>query len=207
MHAPIVAWRRPVKEGRSTPLVVFLHGRGADERDLLELAPALPRHYAFASIRAPLALPEGGYRWFEDRGVGRPIAASLNAARSLVRTVLDGKASRFQQTFLFGFSQGTMLAGALLLDDPKRYAGAVLLSGAIALDAEAQASMDRLAGLPIFTGHGSADRAIPPDLVTATLRYLRDKSGAELTERTYARDHAIAREELADIAAWFAERA
>ena len=71
---PTVVWRRPAKRGPATPLVVLLHGRGADERDLIDLAADLPRTYAYASLRGPLELPEGGFRWFEDRGVGRPIA-------------------------------------------------------------------------------------------------------------------------------------
>jgi phospholipase/carboxylesterase len=98
-----------------------------------------------------------------------------------------------------------MTAGALVLDDPARFAGAVLLSGAVALDA-GPATPGRLAGVPIFMAHGSADTMIPPDLVLATQRYLRDRSGADLTERTYPIDHSIARREIADIAAWLEER-
>jgi phospholipase/carboxylesterase len=99
-----------------------------------------------------------------------------------------------------------MLAGALVLDDPARFAGAVLLSGAVALDV-GQATPGRLRGLPIFLAHGTADVMIPPELVASTQRYLREQSGAALTERSYPREHSIARREIQDIAAWFAERA
>jgi phospholipase/carboxylesterase len=206
--APIVAWRRPAKRGPSTPLVVFLHGRGADERDLIDLASELPRSFAYASLRGPLELPEGGYRWFEDRGVARPVGKSLRAAVAGVRAWVDGPdAAEYDRsrTYLLGFSAGMMTAGALVLDDPARFAGAVLLSGAVALDT-GQATAGRLAGLPVFTAHGTADMMIPPDLVLQTQRYLRERSGAELTERTYQRDHSIARREIADIAEWLSER-
>ena len=46
MDEPIVVWRRPAKRGPATPLVVLLHGRGADEHDLIDLAGELPRSYA-----------------------------------------------------------------------------------------------------------------------------------------------------------------
>lgn len=203
---PIVAWRRPAKRGPTTPLVVLLHGRGADENDLIDMAASLPRSFAYASLRGTLALPEGGYRWFEDRGVGRPIAGSIRAAVDGVRAWIDGPATAEydrSRTYLLGFSQGMMVSGALMLDEPERFAGAVLLSGAVALEAGFPATPDRLAGKPIFMAHGTHDAMIPAELVAATQRYLREKSGAEVTERSYPRDHSIARREIDDINAWF----
>jgi phospholipase/carboxylesterase len=202
----IVAWRRPAKRGPSTPLVVLLHGRGADEHDLLGLAGELPQTYTYASLRGPLALPGGGFRWFEDRGVARPVAASLRSAVDGVRAWLDGPdvaGERTGRVFLVGFSAGMMLAAALVLEDPARFAGAVLISGAIALDAS-RATPGRLDGFPIFASYGTADTVIPADLVDATQRYLRERSGAVLTERSYPRGHGIARREVADIARWLA---
>ena len=201
-------WRRPAKRGGSTPLVVMLHGRGADENDLIDLAADLPRGFAYASLRGPVALPEGGFRWFEDRGLGRPIAQSLQSTVEMIRTWIDSPAVAEydrNRTYVLGFSQGMMTAGALILDDPTRFAGAVLLSGALALDTGA-ATPGRLAGVPVFTGHGSADTVIPPERVLQTLQYLRERSGAALTEHTYPRDHSIARREIGDISAWLEER-
>jgi phospholipase/carboxylesterase len=206
---PAVVWRRPAKRGASTPLVVLLHGRGADENDLIDLASDLPREFAYASVRGPIALPEGGYRWFEDRGLGRPVPASMQSTVDAIRRWIDGPAAAEydrKQTFVLGFSQGMMAAGALILDDPRRFAGAVLLSGAIALDT-GTATPGRLTGLRVFTGHGSFDSVIPPERVAQTVQYLRDRSGAALTERTYPIDHSIAQREIDDIAAWLQERA
>lgn len=54
---------------RPPPLVVLLHGTGADEHDLIdageELQQALGGELAIASVRAPLSLGYGGYAWFE----------------------------------------------------------------------------------------------------------------------------------------------
>lgn len=206
---PVTIWRRPAKRGTTTPLLILLHGRGADEHDLIDLAAELPAHFAYASLRAPVPFPDGpGYRWFEDRGPGRPVPESLQAAVDMIRTWADGPATaQFDRTrtFVLGFSQGMITAGALLLDDPKRFAGAVLLSGAIALDT-GTATPDRLAGVPVFTAHGTFDAVIPRERVAQTLHYLRERSGAELTEHTYPIDHSIARREIADIAEWLEER-
>ncbi len=206
---PVVVWRVPSKRGPATPLVMFLHGRGADENDLIDLAAMLPRTFAYASLRGPLAMAEGGFCWFESRSVARPVGKSLKNAVAGVREWLDGPGAADYdrtRTYLFGFSQGMMVAGALLLDDPARFAGGILLSGAIALDGTS-ATPGRLAGVPIFVGHGTADAVIPADLVLQTKRYLRERSGAVLTERTYPRAHSIARREIEDIGAWLEERA
>ncbi len=155
-------------------------------------------------MRAPIALDEGGYTWFESRAVARPIAASLRDSVAMFRTWLDGgSTAAFDRThtYLIGFSAGMMMAGALLLDDPARFAGAALLSGAIARDA-GSATPGRLANVPIFHGHGTLDTVIPLELVAETRTYLRERSGATLTERSYAHAHTISARELGDIAAW-----
>src|SRR5271170_2240615 len=110
---PVVLWRRPAKRGASTPLLILLHGRGADEHDLIDLAAELPAHFAYASLRAPLAFPGAGYRWCEDRGPGRPVPESLQSAVEGIRAWADGPATAEyarEHTFVLGFSQGMMMA-------------------------------------------------------------------------------------------------
>ena len=206
--SPVALWRRPAKTGPGTPLVVLLHGLGADETDLIELARSLPPAYAYVSLRAPYAHAEGGFHWFEDRGVGKPVAASVRAAVAFVRAWLDGREPakyNRERTYVLGFSAGMMMAAALVLHEPARFTGAVLLSGAIAFDAGIDTSQQRLHGVPIFYARGTTDTVVPPELVKRTQRYLRESSGAVLTERVYPRGHAIASREIADIRLWFEE--
>ena len=205
-----VLWRRPAKHGASTPLVVLLHGRGADETDLIDLAPLLPPAFAYASVRAPVAPEDGGYTWFENRGPARPLARSVRSSVDAFRAWLDEvepAGNDRPRTYLLGFSAGMMMAGALLLDEPTRFAGAVLLSGALAFDTAIPVTPQRLAGVPVFYGTGSLDEVIPAELATRTTAYLRDKSGAELTLREYPHGHSISRTEIGDIKAWLDARA
>lgn len=206
----IAQWRLPAKPTAHTPLVVLLHGRGADEHDLIGLSRALPPQLAYVSPRAPVPVDGGGFTWFENRGPARPIARSVLGSVRDLRAWLDGPetaAYARDRTYLFGFSAGMMMAGALLLDAPERFAGAVLLSGALALDAGSPAEPQRLKDIPVFCARGTLDDMIPADLVARTDAYLSERSGAALTFRTYAHAHSISPRELRDIRAWFEELA
>ena len=54
---PVVAWSDG-EDRPDRPLVVLLHGRGADERSILGLAEHLPQRLSYAAVRAPIG--EGG---------------------------------------------------------------------------------------------------------------------------------------------------
>ena len=207
----VVRWRKaePSAAGRP-PLLVLLHGRGADENDLFELGPAIDQRFAIASVRAPIALDEGGYTWSESRSPGRYRAESLRASVTWIQNWFDalrGGRNEPQSVYLLGFSAGMAMAAALLLDQPARYAGTVLLSGTLPFDADLSITKNRLAGANVFYAHGSFDRVIPADLVSRSAKYLRESSGAHLTARTYPIAHEVSLPELQDIATWLAKPA
>lgn len=135
--------------------MLLLHGRGADEYDLLGVADRLPLAFNYASVRAPVPVAGGGFTWFENHGAGRPVARSLESSIRSLRAWLDGPAIApvSGRCYPFGFSAGMMMAGALLLDDPKRFSGAVLLSGALALR---DAALCRRAGLSTYRSFTAA---------------------------------------------------
>ena len=193
-----VASRRP-------PLLILLHGRGADESDLFSLAPAIDATFAIAAVRAPLPTDEGGYTWSESSSPGRYLGPSLRASLRWFQAWLDSVAQsrpEAQDVYLLGFSAGMAMASALVLDEPARYAGAILLSGTLPFDTDLSLTKNRLAGVHLFHGHGSFDRVIPADLVARSTKYLRESSGARLEERSYPIAHEISDDEIRDINAW-----
>ncbi len=205
---PTVRWRKAQgANGTRPPLLVLLHGRGADEDDLFGLAPAIDSGFAIASVRAPLPTDEGGYTWSESRSPGRYLSESLRASLSWLQAWLDALAigrPEPQDVYLLGFSAGMAMASGLVLDQPARYAGAILLSGALPFDTDLSITKDRLAGVPVFHGHGSFDRMIPADLVARSEKYLSERSGARVETRRYPIAHEISDGEIADINAWLA---
>ncbi len=204
----IAIWRRPARGGAHAPLVVVLHGRGDDENGLLPVIDRLAPAFTYVSVRGLVNVEDGGYTWFENRGVARPIAKSLRESVSVVRTWLDevSPLATGRRVYLLGFSAGMMMAGALLLDDPQRFAGAILLSGALPLESGIAAGPDRLAAIPIFYARGKLDDVIPAGLVMQSERYLRERSGAVFAPHEYDHGHSISLPEIRDIAAWLNER-
>ena len=71
---PVVVTHGP--SDPDAPLVVLLHGRGSHEGEIISLAPHLPQGLQYAAVRAPIA-EGGGFAWFANRGIGRPVAESL----------------------------------------------------------------------------------------------------------------------------------
>lgn len=195
---PVVAWH----DDRA--LVVLLHGRGSNETDIISLAEHLPAGLAYAAVRAPIA-EGGGYAWFANRGIGRPVAESLTETMAWFRTWLDDKSPAGRPVVLVGFSGGAAFAGGLALDDPDRYIGAAILSGTLPFDAGVPTTPGRLAGLPVLVAHGDADTVIPAELLTRTWAYLHDEAGSTTTGVRDPGGHGISPAVLGELQQWLRE--
>ena len=206
MTTPIdhVAWSHPADERAGTTLVVALHGRGADESSMIGLANFLPVDVTVAALRAPIDLG-GGYAWFQNRGIGRPVEESIKSVGAGIFAWLDGAAAEFVNIVVLGFSGGCAMGGGLVFERPERFAGAVLLSGTLPWDAGYDTSSGRLTGFPLFWANDVDDQVIPRELVERSEAWLRNESGADLHERHYAgMGHGLSRTELDDISAFIA---
>jgi phospholipase/carboxylesterase len=199
---PVVA-QHPGREGDPTrPLVVLLHGRGSNERDIIGLAGQLPEGAEYLAVRAPIA-EGGGYAWFANRGIGRPRAESLRETMDWFTAWLDGFAGE-RPVYLIGFSGGAAFAGGLILDRPQSYDGAAILYGTMPFDAGLPVDPDRLAGLKVFVGQGLEDAVIPRELLDRTWQYLTDGSGAATRALKAPGGHGISVPVLEGLRAWLA---
>lgn len=197
--APVVTWRGDRASDR--PLVVLLHGRGSDEADIITLAEHLPDGLAYAAVRAPIA-EGGGYAWFANHGIGRPVPASLAETMAWFRAWLDDVAPTGRPVVLVGFSGGGAFAGGLVLTDPGRYAGGAILYGTLPFDAGAPTTPGRLAGLPVFVARGDTDTVIPADLLDRTWTYLDGDAGSATTAVRDPGGHGISSAVLAELRQW-----
>jgi phospholipase/carboxylesterase len=187
------------------PLVVLLHGRGSSEQEIIGLVDHLPSGPAYAAVRAPIA-EGGGYAWFANRGIGRPVAESLAEQMAWFREWLDQAAPDGRPVLLVGFSGGAAFAGGLLLSDPQRYAGAAILFGTLPWDAGVPTDPARLVGVPVFVAQGDQDTVIPPELMARTWSYLLGDSGAPPYARRDSGGHGLTAQTVGELAGWIAER-
>jgi len=191
--------------------LLLLHGYGADEYDLMGLAPQLPQSLDLISIRGPGQTPFGGAAWFD---IGTTPDGSLvfheeqalavaEGLQSLVPALHKAGIIRTESLFLGGFSQGCSIAMLLTALQPEHFRGLLLMSGRMTDSLRETLLLADLAeGFPVFIAHGSEDSVIPLKFG----RELRDhweRTGPHSQYREYAMGHEICSRELADINTWF----
>lgn len=189
----------------AAPLVVLLHGRGSNEQDIIGLAGHLPVGPQYAAVRAPIA-EGGGYAWFANRGIGRPVAESLTGTMAWFRSWLDAVAPVGRPVLLVGFSGGAAFAGGLVLAEAGRFAGAAILYGTLPFDAGVPVTASRLAHMPVFVAQGEADQVIPRELLDRTWSYLLAESGAPVEAHRDPGGHGITPTALHRLAGWLGAR-
>ena len=181
----------------------MLHGNGADESNIFPLGDLFPADTTIAAPRGPIA-SEGGFRWYAAHDVGRPVAESMAQSIARLETWLDAQRPAAGSIWLVGFSAGAVMAAALALCAPQRYAGIAMMHGPLPFDAGLPLERDRLAGSELFYGYGSADAVIPAALMRRSIAWLRDESGANAVVREYGAAHEIPLAEARDLARWYA---
>lgn len=190
------------------PAVIFIHGRGADEEDLLGLSPACDERLLRLSVRAPYPYPSsGGYTWYDADDVGTPepsmFRTSYDRLTSFVEDILSGYPIDPARVFLFGFSMGSVMALALSLTRPERYRGVVAHSGYVPEGTHLSLRWKSLAQTSFFLAHGSLDPVIPISFARRGQALFMD-SNASLTYREYPMGHQISDESLGDAVRWMA---
>ncbi|QKY15459.1 dienelactone hydrolase family protein [Halorubrum sp. CBA1229] len=199
----------PDDDPENAPAVFVLHGRGADEEDLLPVARHLPDDLHVISLRAPDPL-QGGYTWYElDLSAGgleesQPDAADFRRSLDLVAESVDAAVESYaldpDRIGLLGFSQGAITGLSLVLEEPDRYAWVVALHGYLA-DAHADVDPDGIEGKPVLVGAGAGDRVIPESRSAAAADRF-EEIGADVTRGSYPGGHGIGQDELADVVAF-----
>src|SRR5688572_29730963 len=117
------------------PMVLMLHGRGADMNDLADLAPVLADRdswrFVFANAPRPFEAAPGmtfGWTWFDG---WPPERKSVAASREVLLQFIGEITNRYKTSKLVvaGFSQGAMMA----LDAGLRTecAGIIAISGGL----------------------------------------------------------------------------
>lgn len=197
----------PAGSTAKAPLVVLLHGWGADEQDLFELRSKFPPQYIIVSARAPIKRQGGGYQWYDLMRQGGRTAdsAQQDASRALVEQLIQQVVARYnadaRQVYLIGFSQGAAMSYAVGLHSPALVHGIGVLSGRLFPSVKVTGSPAQKQ-LKIFIAHGTADEVVSPTEATSADKRLRSKGLNPQLHQYQGMGHSISNKELDDLLAW-----
>ena len=195
--------------GERPPLLILLHGVGANERQMAQLAPAFDPRFVVVSARSPLVFGPGAFGWFHvSFTAGGPVivAEEAKAGWTLLARFVDEAVAAYgadpARVYLAGFSQGGIMALATLLTAPRKVAGAVVMSGRLLPEALAEAADDdALRGRSVLVVHGEGDEKLGVHLARWAREQLARRPLA-LTYRELAMGHTITPESLAVVTTW-----
>jgi phospholipase/carboxylesterase len=196
--------------GTRYPLVIMLHGFGANMQDLAGLAPAInQRGYVYAFPNAPLPFDLGGgytgWGWTPRGADATP--ENIRDAEDLLGEFF-GKV--FQQlnvepgrALLMGFSQGGGMTYRCGLERNSFFAGLAALSATLPDRDLLAAKLPESRDQKIFIAHGRLDPTIAVDRAVAAKDFL-EEAGYTPEYHEYDMGHEISPQELKDLIPWMA---
>lgn len=167
------AQRRAAKSGTAKNLVIFVHGYGADGKDLISLSDPLSQHMPDTVFYAPDApnkcqMNPMGFEWFPIPWIDGSsqevalagMAEAVDRLNSWLDHVMTQEDISAANTVLIGFSQGTMMSLHLGPRRTEPLAGIVGFSGR--LMAPESLEGEAVAKPPVLLIHGDQDEVVPP---------------------------------------------
>jgi phospholipase/carboxylesterase len=196
-------------DGESRGTLVLLHGRGADEHDLLPLLGVLDpaKRLRGITVGGPLALPPGGRHWYAVHRVGFPDPATFDPTYAQLGAFLDDELGLdWSRTVVGGFSQGGVMSYALGLGTGRPVpAGILAMSCFVPQSDHWRADLGSRPGLHVAHVHGEHDPVIGVSFAREA-RALLEAGGLPLLYREFPGAHHVDPRLLPDLAAWLAER-
>ncbi len=194
----------------SYPLVIMLHGFGANMQDLAGLAPAISADgYVYACPNAPIPFQLGpgqtGFGWLTPRGGGT--AEETANSEKLLGDFFDTVFQQFNvspgNAILMGFSQGGGMTYRCGLGRADKFAGLAALSATLPDEDDLAARLPAERIQPIFIAHGLFDQMVSEDTAQSAKSFL-ESNGYAPEFHTYNMGHEISGEELGDLVPWVA---
>ncbi len=205
MKEPLLAYEEVAGQSADSPLLILLHGLGANEHDLLPLVDHIARGWHAISVRAPMGTPFGGWAWYDFvQGAGPEPVSYRTALGDLDRFVKDAHAANpGAPIVLLGFSQGALMALSEGMLRPDGVVGVVALSGYLPADDSLPAPIAQLKGLPVFQAHAKNDFMLPFDLARKAKERLV-AAGVDITWLEHDGGHSIPLSVLDRLGPWMA---
>ncbi len=207
--------RRPIRTFLPTgyepnyayPLLVFFHGHGGNEEQILRLAPRLSRrNYICIGLRGSQLLGEradgqSGYAWASNGQCDVLVEDYVMRAIEQTRRSYHVHSERI---YLAGFCEGATLAYRLGLTFPERFAGVISLNGTLPPRGTLLFRLPAIRPLRVFIGHGFANALVPLTAARKDFRLLYT-AGLDVRLHSYPATHRLHPHMLRDINRWIME--
>jgi len=199
--------------GYSYPLVVWLHGSGCDERQLLRIMPLISmRNYVAVAPRGIVIAPQGeaapsqtehvAYGWSHDE-------RDIQQAEQRIFDSIEMTFRRFNidqhRVFLAGFDTGGTMAFRLAMNHPYKFAGVLSLGGCLPTGGAPLSRLIEARQVSIFLASGRRSTVYGEKQVCNDLRLLHT-AGMSVTLRLYPCGHELSPQMLSDVDRWIIEQ-
>lgn len=196
-------------DGEARGTLVLLHGRGADEHDLLPLLGVLDpkRRLRGITVGGPLSLPPGGKHWYAVPRVGFPDPDSFRGTYEALGALLDDELGLdWSRTVIGGFSQGGVMSYALGLGPGRPVPAGLLAMSSFVPTVDGWApELATRPGLHVAHVHGAEDPVIPVAFAREAKATL-EAAGLPLLYREFPGGHHVDPRLLPELADWLADR-
>jgi phospholipase/carboxylesterase len=189
------------------PLLVWLHGPGGDERQLMRIMPLVSmRNYVAVAprgFRTPSR--DGGHEgwgWSQD-------LRHIQAAEQRVFESIEVAVRKFcvapDRVFLAGFDCGGTMAFRIAMSHPDHFAGVISIGGPFPSGLTPFGQWTHARRLAVFLAVGRHSQEYPSDRVCGDLRLLHT-AGMSVTLREYPCGHQVTEGILGDVNRWIIEQ-
>ena len=188
------------------PLVVFFHGEGSSEEQILRLAPRLSRrNYICIGLRGPIeSAPRAdgrpGFSWGPDGEFDSFTEEYMIRAVEQTRRTYHVHSERI---YLAGVHEGASLAYRLGLNMPEKVAGVIALNGIMPRpgDGGPLFRLPDVRQLRVLIGHGADNEQIPLTAARRDFTVLYG-AGVDVSLNTYPTTHRLHPHMLRDVNRW-----
>ena len=195
------------ERGYAYPLIVWLHGPGCDERQLLRIMPLVSmRNYVAVAPRGVKIKQAGGN---DTDGFGWPNTyEQIPQIEQHIFDAIQAASHKFhiseKRIFLAGFDSGGTMAFRVALSHPQHFAGIISLCGGLPVGRTPLANLTLARKLPIFISVGRHSTRYPAHEVCENLR-LMHSAGMSVSSQ-YPCGHELMPQMLNDIDRWIIEQ-
>ena len=185
------------------PLLVWLHGPGGDQQQLLRIMPIISlRNFLAVAPQGIRIRPQEDYRWLQT-------VQHIDQAEQRIFDSIESVAEKYnfsrRKIFLAGFDGGGTMALRVAMNNPDRFAGVASLCGQFPRGHKPFGNLAAARHMPVFLAVGRKSEAYPESDVCADLRLLHS-AGISVDLRQYPCGQEIAPQMLGDVDRWIIEQ-